>query len=150
MKDIKEIEEFDKLKTKVLKYVLYKKRTEAEVRQKFSENAGNNLENVIEYLKEQNYINDNQYIEKSINEYIVLKNLSLKEIEYKLFSKGVNKNILENYISNNKDKLLEYEIKSAKNILAKKIKIMEREEILNYLIKKGYKKDTIKQIIYDN
>ena len=30
------IEEFDKLKTKVLKYVLYKKRTEQEVWQKFS------------------------------------------------------------------------------------------------------------------
>ena len=29
------IEEFDAVKTKVLKYVLYKKRTEREVRQKF-------------------------------------------------------------------------------------------------------------------
>ena len=49
---MQDIEEFDKLKTKVLKYILYKKRTEQEIRQKFSENAGNNLENVIEYLKE--------------------------------------------------------------------------------------------------
>ena len=35
-----EIEEFDNLKTQVLKYALYKKRSEAEIRQKFSKNAG--------------------------------------------------------------------------------------------------------------
>ena len=29
-------EEFDKLKTKMLKYIMYKKRTEREIRQKFS------------------------------------------------------------------------------------------------------------------
>ena len=50
-----EIVEFDKLKTQVLKYVLYKKRTEREVRQKFTENTGILLDNVIEYLKQENY-----------------------------------------------------------------------------------------------
>ena len=35
---MQDIEEFDKLKTKVLKYILYKKRTAQEIRQKFSEN----------------------------------------------------------------------------------------------------------------
>ena len=29
------IEEFDKIKTKVLKYILYKKRTKQEIKQKF-------------------------------------------------------------------------------------------------------------------
>ena len=82
---MQDIEEFDKLKTKVLKYILYKKRTEQEIRQKFSENAGNNLENVIEYLKENDYINDNRYIEKAILEFKKLKNLSIKELKYKLF-----------------------------------------------------------------
>ena len=48
--------------------LLYKKRTESEIRQKFSENSGNLLDNVIEYLKQENYINDLSYIEKSINE----------------------------------------------------------------------------------
>ena len=36
---MEELEEFDKLKTKVLKYVLYKKRSEAEIRRKFSESS---------------------------------------------------------------------------------------------------------------
>ena len=43
--------EFDKLKTKVLKYALYKKRSEAEIRRKFAENSGEMLDEVIENLK---------------------------------------------------------------------------------------------------
>jgi SOS response regulatory protein OraA/RecX len=47
------IEEFDKLKTKILKYIMYKKRTEKEVIQKFSSSVDQNLlEDVIEHLKE--------------------------------------------------------------------------------------------------
>ena len=46
------VEEFDKLKTKVLKYILFKKRTEQEVRQKFREDSGEMLDDVIEELKE--------------------------------------------------------------------------------------------------
>ena len=52
--DDKELIEFDNLKTKVLKYIVYKKRTEKEVRQKFSSSStdANLLEDVIENLKE--------------------------------------------------------------------------------------------------
>ena len=64
--NIKEAEELDKLKSKVLKFVLYKKRTEAEVWEKFQEEDQNKLEEVIEILKENNYINDLDYIERSI------------------------------------------------------------------------------------
>lgn len=141
-----EIEEFDKLKTKVLKYVLYKKRTEQEVRQKFTENTGNLLDNVIEYLREENYINDSAYVEKSINELIKLKNLSIKEVKYKLLAKGVPANLTDDYIINHKEEMLEYEINSAKNILIKKSNTMEQEDIISYLRKKGYMQETIRII----
>lgn len=143
MKITQEIEEFDKLKTKVLKYVLYKKRTEQEVRQKFSENTGNMLEDVIEYLKQEKYIDDKAYIEKSVNEYIALKNLSIKELTYKLYSKGLSKNLIDDYVYENKEKLLDYEIKSATNIVNKKGSIMEEEELKQYMNKKGYMQETI-------
>ena len=140
------IEKFDKLKTQVLKYVLYKKRSEAEVRQKFLKNTGNMLDNVIEYLKENGYIDDNQYIQKSVAEFIRLKNMSIKEVQYKLLSKGINKDLIDDYIYNNKEDLLEYEINSAKKIFLKKQNTLEKEEILDYLRKKGYMSDTIKII----
>ena len=79
------VEEFDKGKTKVLRYILYKKRTEQEVRTKFKKDIEENmLEDIIEYLKEAGYINDKEYIEKTVNNFMVLKNMSIKEIKYKL------------------------------------------------------------------
>ena len=137
------IEEFDKLKTKVLKYILFKKRTEQEVRQKFKSDSGELLDDVIEELKELDYINDQKYIEKSIKEYMNLKNLSIKEIEYKLISKGIKRNIIDDYIFSNKETLLEYEIKSAINII-NKITNTEENEIINYLRKKGYMEESLK------
>lgn len=149
-KNLKEAEEFDKFKSKVLKYVLYKKRTESEVREKFKSEADEEkLEQVIEFLIEYNYINDEEYIERSIAEFKNLKNLSLKEINYKLLSKGVNKKILDNYIYKNKEELLDFEIMSAKNIFIKKSKTMELDEIKTYLYKKGYMSESV-SIAYDD
>ena len=136
-------EEFDKEKTKVLKYILYKKRSEYEIRNKFSKSIEENLlDDIIEYLKEAKYIDDGQYIEKTINNFMILKNLSIKEIQYKLISKGLNKNLIEDYIYNEN-----YEIKSAKNIIYKKSNTMELEDIKVYLIKKGYKIENINSAI---
>lgn len=138
------IEEFDKLKTKVLKYIMFKKRTEQEVRQKFREDSGELLNDVIKELKELNYINDENYITKSINEFKNLKNMSIKEIEYKLITKGIKKETINDYICKNKEELINYELSSAKNIFIKKQGTLQTEEIINYLKKKGYLEETIK------
>ena len=138
------IEEFDKLKTKVLKYILYKKRTEQEVRQKFKLDSGELLDDVIEELKELGYIDDRVYIEKAVREYINLKNLSIKEIEFKLMSKGIKKTIIDDYIYNKREDLMQYEINSAINIINKKKSITEEIEMLNYLKKKGYMEESLK------
>ena len=138
------IEEFDKLKTKVLKYILFKKRTENEIRQKFKSDEGEMLNDVIDELKELNYINDETYINKAVKEYMNLRNLSIKEIEYKLISKGIKKDLIDDYIYNNKEMLLQYEIKSAKNIIIKKINSQDKEEIVNQLKKKRYMEESLK------
>ena len=143
------IEEFDKIKTKVLKYIMFKKRTEQEVRQKFREESIELLNDVIEELKELNYINDENYINRAVNEFKNLKKMSIKEIEYKLMTKGIKKDIINNYICKNKEELLEYELNSAKNIFIKKQNLMQAEEIINYLKKKGYLEETIKIAIED-
>lgn len=138
------IEEFDKEKTKVFKYIIYKKRTEFEIRNKFkSQIEENMLEDIIEYFKEAGYISDMEYIERAINEYMSLKNLSIKEIKYKLYTKGINKNLLDEYIQKKYDTLEEYERKSAQNIKIKKQNSMDEQEIKSYLLKKGYKGENI-------
>jgi len=142
------IEEFDKEKTKVLKYVIYKKRTEREIRIKFKSQIEENLlEDIIEDLKENGYISDEKYIERAVNEFISLKNLSIKEIKYKLISKGIPSNLVEDYIQKNEEELNEYEQKSADNITLKKSVNMEELEIRQYLMKKGYMEQHIKNAI---
>ena len=145
------IEEFDREKTKVLKYILYKKRSENEVRTKFSGTIDENLlEDIIEYLKQAKYIDDKEYIRKTVNNFVALKNLSIKELKYKLLSKGLNKNDIEDYIYDNKEELEEYEIKSISNIIYKKSASMEQEEIKQYLLKKGYKLENINKAMEDD
>ena len=142
------IEEFDQQKTKVLKYILFKKRTEQEVRNKFAKTMSEDLLNdIIDYLKEAKYINDVEYIEKTINNYKALKNLSIRELKYKLMAKGLDKDDIENYMYDNREELEEYEKKSAANILYKKQGSAEPEEIIQYLMKKGYKTENIRKAI---
>ena len=102
-------QEFDENKTKVLKYILYKKRTEKEVIIKFGRVIEEEqLKDIIEYLKEAKYIDDADYIERTIHNYMILKNLSMREIQFKLQSKGINKNDIEDYFSKYQEELQEY------------------------------------------
>lgn len=144
------IEEFDEKKTQVMKYIVYKRRTEQEVRNKFSKTIDESmLEDIIEYLKEAKYLDDSKYIKKMIDNFKILKNLSIKEVKYKLLSKGLDKDKIEDYIYDHKEELNEYEIKSAKNLIIKKQKDMEEDQIKQYLLKKGYSIENINSAISD-
>lgn len=142
------IEEFDKAKSKVMNYIMYKKRTEYEVKNKFINTIQEDmLYDIIEYVKDAGYLDDKDYIKRAVNEFMALNTLSIKEIKYKLYSKGINTNFIEDYVSSNKEQLEEYEINSANKIVLKKSNTMEKEDIRNYLIKKGYKQETIKEVL---
>ena len=148
--DLEKLEKIDKLKTKMLKYIFYKKRTEAEIIEKFKNEDSDILDETIETLKELGYIDDSNYVERFMHEAIALKNLSIFELKYKLCAKGVKEEQIENYISNNRDMLDEYELLSARNIVNKKKENAEPDEIELYLRKKRYNPDTIKKVLYDN
>ena len=142
------VAEYDKLKTKVLKYIMYKKRTENEIRQKFSLSIEEDiLDDIIEELKETGYIDDESYIQRAVKEFMNLKNLSIKEIKYKLLAKGLSSDIIEEYISNHIEELTDYELQAIKNIFYKKQSNSELDEIKQYLLKKGYLSDNIKEAL---
>ena len=140
--DYNKLEAFEKQKTNVMNYIMYKKRTEYEVRQKFSKIIEKEtLEEIIEYVKEAGYLSDTDYIERAINEFMALKNLSIFEIKNKLYAKGISKDDIEDYICEHREELEEYEEMSKENIIAKKSAIMDERELKNYLYKKGFYKD---------
>ena len=138
--DIEKLKELDMQKTKVFKYITYKKRTEQEVRNKFKGQIEEQmLEEIIEYFKEAKYIDDYEFVEKQVREYMNLKTMSITEIKYKLLTKGIDKNIIENYISKKEEELEEYEKKGIEKIKLKKAGTMEEQELKQYLYRKGYK-----------
>ena len=96
------------------------------------------------------YIDDKEYIRKAVNNFIILKNLSIREIEYKLIAKGLKRNDIEDYIYENKDDLENYEIKSATNLYNKKITSKEKDEVIQFLLKKGYKRENINRALEEN
>lgn len=144
------LEEFDNEKTKVMKYIVYKRRTEKEIRTKFANTIEENLlDDIIDYLKEAKYIDDTEYVERAVNNIKALKNLSIKEIKYKLLAKGIKKDDIEDYCYENKEELEEYELKSAQNIVFKKAKDYDEEELKMYLLKKGFKSDIVRKTIQE-
>lgn len=143
------IDEFDRQKTKILKYIIFKKRTEYEVRQKFKNIVEDNLlEDIIQDLKENLYINDDDYIKRAVNEFMAINTLSIKQIKYKLYSKGLKSDLIENYIENHEEELQEYEKNNAEKIVQKKINAVEEEKLKNFLKTKGYKEESIKSALY--
>ena len=137
--NFEKLKKFDEQKTKVFKYITYKKRTEQEVRKKFRGQIDDEmLDEIIEYLKEAKYIDDYDFIERQVREYMNLKTMSIKEIKYKLIAKGLDRKLIEQYIDNNYEELNEYETKCVEKIKNKKSDCSE-EEIKQYLYRKGYK-----------
>lgn len=144
--NLEELEKKDKLQGKIMKFIMYKKRTEKEVWEKFQNEDQDLLEETIEKLKELGYINDSEYVDRFMNEAISLKNLSIFELKYKLYSKGISDTIIDEYIENNSEMLEQYELLSAQNIYNKKKDLQDPKDIILYLHKKRYSKDTIKKI----
>ena len=138
--DIERLKEFDAQKTKVFKYITYKKRTENEVRNKFRGQIEEQmLEEIIDYLKDAKYLDDYDFIERQVREYMNLKTMSITEIKYKLSTKGIDRKLIEKYIDNNYEELKEYEQRCIEKIRSKKAGTMEEQEIEQYLYRKGYK-----------
>lgn len=138
--DLEKLKEFDEQKTKVFKYITYKKRTEQEVRNKFRGQIEEQmLEEIIEYLKEAKYLDDYEFIEKQIREYMNLKTMSITEMKYKLTAKGLDRKLIEKYIDNNYEELQEYEQRCIEKIKSRKAGVMEKQELQQYLYRKGYK-----------
>lgn len=125
------------LDDKLMKYVLFKKRTVEEVKRKCKtlKYEEENIDEIIEYLKENEYLNDEKYVIKYIQNIMRLKNCSINEIKIDLLKRGIDDFFIEKYID---EELEEFEKKSAIILAEKKIKTMEVEKLKRYLLNKGF------------
>ena len=136
---------------KVMKYVIFKKRTEKEVRQKCQklQYTDEYIDEIIEYLSENDYINDKIYVGKYIQYVMRLKTSSIFEMKIDLLRRGVDEDYIDDYINKNIEELEEFEKQSAMKLAKKKNSNSEIEKIKKYLMSKGYKYDSV-SVAIDN
>lgn len=128
------------LDDKLMKYVVFKKRTEKEVRQKCErlEYTEEYIEEIIDYLLENKYIDDVVYVEKHIKNIMALKNSSVYEMRVDLLKRGVPQEYIDAYMNTHMEELNDFENESARKLAIKKSKSMEIEKIKRHLMSKGY------------
>jgi regulatory protein len=153
LKIIAESENFIKCKESALRIIEKTYRAEKEVRDKLKLKGYENIsiDKSIEFLKEYNFVNDENYTKAFIRD--KLKSMGSQKIRYTLLQKGVSKEIIDEELSNlNK----ENEINIAFNIAKKKLDIIKKKETDNYkisgklyryLISKGYAIDVTNDVV---
>ena len=94
--------EFEIAKEKAVKYIVMAKKTKHEVYQKLKKSGfdGNIINQVIDYLSDLNYLNDEEYIDAYLKQSMRLLKYSIFEIKQKLLQKGLDKCIIENKLKN--------------------------------------------------
>lgn len=134
------------LEDKLMKYVVFKKRTENEVRQKCKllKYDDEIIDEIIDYLKENEYINDEVYVERYIQNIMRLKNCSKNEIKIDLLKRGIDDDLIEKHMN---EEIEEFESNSAQILALKKYKTMEIEKIKKYLINKGFSYSNVTKAI---
>lgn len=130
---------FEVAKNKAIKYVGISRKTEQEVYRKlktqgFDENI---IMEVIEYLKELGYINDNDYVDAYIRQCMRLLDYSTYEIRQKLLQKGINKYIIDDKVGTLEES--DYNDLLLNKLLNGKCKNMDDLKKKQYLFRRGLK-----------
>ncbi len=146
--------DFDKAKAYCFKLFKFRLRTEKEIRDKLKRRqfCKDVIEDVIEYFKSLNYINDSAFT-KSWIESRIQKPFGLKRITYELREKGISERIIEEEIFKLKNFYSEYDI--AKGIAEERFrKIIQRidpekakRRIYSFLLRRGFSSDIALDII---
>ena len=133
---------------KVIGYVLYKMRTINEVRQKCKKLklSDDYTDEVIDYLIEAGYLDDKKYTQKYIENVMRLKNASKNEIKIDLMRRGVDSDIIEEFVET--EDVTEFENVSCDIVAQKKFRSTpDILKVKKYLLSKGYSYDAVSKSI---
>jgi regulatory protein len=138
---------------KTIGYILYSPRSEHQVKMYLQKlcrryNVGDFvIDEVVKKLKEFKYINDEEFAEVFVNSRLKNKPRSRYVLEQELFSKGVEKELVNKVL----DRILPEESEILKNLYYKKygslpLKIEDKKKI-GFLQRKGFSWDKINELI---
>lgn len=152
--EMKYFSDIERAKSRAINYISGKLKTKYEVRLKLKENgfAEDIIDEVLDILENEEYLNDRVYCEIFIEDKKKLNGYGKNKIKTLLIQKGISKNILEDYLDE-----FEYdeEFDNALKMGIKKLNILSNEEdnfkkkqkIINYLAYRGFGFDVINDVL---
>ncbi|WP_168198341.1 regulatory protein RecX [Crassaminicella thermophila] len=149
-----EEETYQKAKSKALKLLHFSSRTEKEMREKLKkyEYSDEIIDRVILFLKEYNFINDQELAKQMVKSKSKEKKYGQNRIKQDLYRKGMDIELIENIITEELDRETEYE--NALSLAQKKVKTIKDtdkrkiyEKLGRYLVYRGYDYDIIRKVI---
>lgn len=137
----KDLYDLNILQPKVIKYAMYKMRTEQEVLRRFESEfqdiSSKAFDEILKYLKDNNILNDEVFAKTFLEEAIKFKRNSKFELKMKLKEKGVSEEYIYKALDSLEEKLDNYEQDLVFKILNER-RNQDRQKVLNYLYRKGF------------
>lgn len=152
--EMKYFSDIEKAKSRAINYISRKLKTKYEVRLKLKENgfAEDVIDEVLDILEKEEYLNDKVYCEIFIEDKKKLNGYGKNKIKSLLIQKGISKNIFEDFLNE-----FEYdeEFDNALKMGIKKLELLSNEEdnfkkkqkIINYLTYRGFGFDVINDVL---
>ena len=152
--EIKYFSDIERAKSRAINYISGKLKTKYEVRLKLKENgfAEDVIDEVLDILEKEEYLNDKIYCEICIEDKKKINGYGKNKIKSLLIQKGISKNIFEDFLNE-----FEYdeEFDNALKMGIKKLELLSNEEdnfkkkqkIINYLAYRGFGFDVINDVL---
>lgn len=152
--EMKYFSDIERAKSRAINYISGKLKTKYEVRLKLKENgfAEDVIDEVLDILEKEEYLNDKVYCEIFIEDKKKLNGYGKNKIKSLLIQKGISKNIFEDFLNE-----FEYdeEFDNAFKMGIKKLELLSNEEdnfkkkqkIINYLTYRGFGFDVINDVL---
>lgn len=147
-------EQIEKAFTRALRYLSYRPRSEKEVQDYLLKKEVDSeiISQVIQRLREKNFLNDIDFVKWWVEQRQEFKGLSNFVIKNELLQKGVEKEVIENVLQE-----IGNDLKTAKELFEKKKKRFEKfhgleyeKKVREYLQRKGFSWDIIQKILKES
>lgn len=152
--EMKYFSDIERAKSRAINYISGKLKTKYEVRLKLKENgfAEEVVDEVLDILEKEEYLNDKIYCEIFIEDKKKLNGYGKNKIKSLLIQKGISKNIFEDFLDEFEydeefDNALKMGIKKLNLLSNEEDKFKKKQKIINYLTYRGFGFDVINDVL---
>ena len=152
--EMKYFSDIERAKSRAINYISGKLKTKYEVRLKLKENgfAEDVIDEVLDILEKEEYLNDKVYCEIFIEDKKKLNGYGKNKIKSLLIQKGISKNIFEDFLNEFEydeefDNALKMGIKRLNLLSNEEDNFKKRQKIINYLAYRGFGFDVINDVL---